>query len=212
MLLSLPYWLFQIVRHGKYRTGFAERMGRVPARLMTRERASSPTGRVDLDSRRVGGRGAGRRRPGGGDEADGFPEYRVVVSTTTDTGTGARAQAFRRGERLLFSDGLCICRPALHAGAAAGVGGDCGNRVLAELFATGAHAAERALPWSMRASPTVHGRTIGAFAGLCGSMLANVDLFLAQTEEDAVRGCNRLAPKPDRVAGHGQSEVRCQPS
>ena len=33
MLLSLPYWLYQILRHGKYRKGLAERMGRVPARL-----------------------------------------------------------------------------------------------------------------------------------------------------------------------------------
>ncbi len=33
MLASLPYWLYQMARHGKYRKGFAERLGRVPARL-----------------------------------------------------------------------------------------------------------------------------------------------------------------------------------
>src|SRR5271169_330524 len=33
MLASLPYWLFQMARHGKYRKGLAERLGRVPARL-----------------------------------------------------------------------------------------------------------------------------------------------------------------------------------
>ena len=35
MLLSLPYWLYQILRHGKYRRGFLERVGKVPTRLMT---------------------------------------------------------------------------------------------------------------------------------------------------------------------------------
>ncbi len=33
MLLSLPYWLYQILGHGKYRKGLAERWGRVPSRL-----------------------------------------------------------------------------------------------------------------------------------------------------------------------------------
>ncbi|HWO28041.1 MAG TPA: glycosyltransferase N-terminal domain-containing protein, partial [Candidatus Acidoferrum sp.] len=33
MFASLPYWLFQMARHGKYRKGLAERLGRVPARL-----------------------------------------------------------------------------------------------------------------------------------------------------------------------------------
>jgi hypothetical protein len=42
MVVSLPYWLYQILRHGKYRTGFVERMGRVPARL-TRRAKSRPS-------------------------------------------------------------------------------------------------------------------------------------------------------------------------
>src|ERR1035437_1500132 len=43
MLLSLPYWLYQILRHGKYRSGFVERMGRVPARLSaSREGSRAP--------------------------------------------------------------------------------------------------------------------------------------------------------------------------
>src|ERR1022692_2516058 len=33
MLASLPYWLFQMVRRGKYRAGLAERLGHVPSRL-----------------------------------------------------------------------------------------------------------------------------------------------------------------------------------
>ena len=38
MLLSLPYWLYHILRHGKYRTGLAERLGRVPQRLIATAR------------------------------------------------------------------------------------------------------------------------------------------------------------------------------
>ncbi len=34
MLLSLPFWLYQVLRHGKYHTGFPERLGRVPLRLV----------------------------------------------------------------------------------------------------------------------------------------------------------------------------------
>ena len=32
-LLSLPWWLLQMLRAGKYRAGFAERMGLVPKRM-----------------------------------------------------------------------------------------------------------------------------------------------------------------------------------
>src|SRR4029434_4631587 len=35
MFLSLPYWIFQMVRYGKYRRGFLERLGRVPSSLPT---------------------------------------------------------------------------------------------------------------------------------------------------------------------------------
>src|SRR3981081_1506667 len=35
MLLSAPYWAFQMLRHGKYRKGFSERFGNVPPRLGT---------------------------------------------------------------------------------------------------------------------------------------------------------------------------------
>ena len=29
LLLGSPYWIFQMLRHGKYRRGFGERMGNV---------------------------------------------------------------------------------------------------------------------------------------------------------------------------------------
>src|ERR1700686_5177073 len=107
MLLSLPYWLYQILRHGKYRSGFFERMGKVPARLMTL--AGSP---AETQPNRSAGilptvATATRPRTGPGpviwvhavslgevlavsrlvhELRRTFPRHRVLVSTTTDTG------------------------------------------------------------------------------------------------------------------------------
>ena len=80
LILTLPYWLVQMSRHGKYRAGFAERLGRFPSRL--RVDLSVPTiwvhavsvGEVMAVSQLIAEL---RRR---------LPAYRIVVSTTTDTG------------------------------------------------------------------------------------------------------------------------------
>jgi 3-deoxy-D-manno-octulosonic-acid transferase len=80
LILTLPYWLVQMSRHGKYRAGFAERLGRIPPRL--RVDLSAPTiwvhavsvGEVMAISQLIAEL---RRR---------LPAYRIVVSTTTDTG------------------------------------------------------------------------------------------------------------------------------
>src|SRR5258708_38715015 len=37
VLISLPWWMFQMVRSGNYRRGVSERLGRVPARLPSPE-------------------------------------------------------------------------------------------------------------------------------------------------------------------------------
>ena len=83
MLLSLPYWLYQILRHGKYRTGFTARLGRVPARLIAANGA--PSRRVIWvhavsvgEVLAISGLVTEMRRA--------FPYHRVLVSTTTDTG------------------------------------------------------------------------------------------------------------------------------
>ena len=40
LFLSLPYWIYQMLRHGKYHTGLFQRLGRVPPHL---SRSSQPT-------------------------------------------------------------------------------------------------------------------------------------------------------------------------
>jgi len=80
LILSLPYWLLQSLRTGKYRRGLGERLGRVPQRLS--QESTRPAiwvhavsvGEVLAISDLVQEL---RRR---------HPEYRIVVSTTTDTG------------------------------------------------------------------------------------------------------------------------------
>jgi 3-deoxy-D-manno-octulosonic-acid transferase len=94
LVLSLPYWLWQTLRHGKYRTALGERLGRLPGRLGGEP--SRPTiwvhavsvGEVLAVSGLVGKL---RRR---------YPQYRVVVSTTTDT--GQKLARTRFGEENVF--------------------------------------------------------------------------------------------------------------
>src|SRR5437879_10755344 len=56
MLVTLPYWVFQMLRHGKYRAGLWERLGRVPVRLRT---ASTDT----ASAQRVSSNPASQLRP-----------------------------------------------------------------------------------------------------------------------------------------------------
>ena len=111
MLVSLPYWLFQMARHGKYRKGFAERLGRVPARLQLpgdQERVIwvhavsvgevlAVAGLVDELQQR-------------------FRKYRIFVSTTTDTGQALARNRFGEANVFYFPmDFAFAIRPYLRA-------------------------------------------------------------------------------------------------
>ena len=37
LLVTLPYWLLQMLRHGKYRAGLRQRFGRVPSKLAAQQ-------------------------------------------------------------------------------------------------------------------------------------------------------------------------------
>ncbi len=148
MLLSLPYWLYQVLRHGKYRSGFAERMGDVPARLMTGNGSPSPpqaersAGVLPAVAR------ATRARSGPGRVIwihavsvgeviavsrliermrQTFPQHRVLISTTTDTGQELARKRFGQENVFYFPmDFAFAIRPYLQA-LRAGVGGARGN-------------------------------------------------------------------------------------
>src|SRR5208337_2592176 len=84
MLLSLPYWFYQILRHGKYRSGFAQRLGKVPGRL-----TATGTGRQSRRVIWVHAVSVGEVLAVSGlieEIRRNFPHHRVLVTTTTDTG------------------------------------------------------------------------------------------------------------------------------
>ena len=60
LLMTLPYWLLQMLRHGKYRAGLRQRFGAVPPHLLEKT-GDQPD---DLGARRLCRRGRGVERGG----------------------------------------------------------------------------------------------------------------------------------------------------
>jgi 3-deoxy-D-manno-octulosonic-acid transferase len=194
LIVTLPWWLLQMLRLGKYRAGLAERLGRVPQRIRQREGAAS--GRQD-----GGARGADSGRETAWIHAVSVGEvlaivplvrelrgrgWRVVVSTTTHTGQKLARDRFGENEVFYFplDLGLCI-RPYLRTLRPRLV-------VLAETEfwpnflrlarGSGAHVTVLNARISDRSFPRYR-----RFRRLLRTALAPVDMFLAQSEADAER-------------------------
>ncbi|MCU1303768.1 MAG: Three-deoxy-D-manno-octulosonic-acid transferase-like protein [Candidatus Sulfotelmatobacter sp.] len=202
MLVSLPYWLFQMAFRGKYRKGLSERLGRVPAEL----RRSGVKGRVIWvhavsvgEVLAVAGLVEKLRRR--------FPQHRVVISTTTNTGQALARKRFGEANVFYFPmDFAFAIRPYLKALRPAmlviaetefwpnflRLTHDGGSRIAI----VNARISDRSWPNYQR------------FRGLLRKVLVNVDLFLAQTAEDAGRlqdiGAN---PERVRVAGNLKFDI-----
>jgi 3-deoxy-D-manno-octulosonic-acid transferase len=223
ILLSLPYWLYHILRHGKYRTGLAERLGRVPSRLIANEAsvaepqrnssaavpaavarpcpepaegASRPSSRVIWihavslgEVLAISGLVEQMRRE--------FPHHRILVSTTTDTGQSLARKRF--GEENVFyfpMDFAFAIRPYLRALQPELV-------VLAETefwpnylrlaHSSGARVAVVNARISDRSWPSYR-----RFRWALRKMLVQIDLFLAQTQEDSAR-LQSIGADPQRV-------------
>jgi 3-deoxy-D-manno-octulosonic-acid transferase len=194
-LISLPWWLLQMARLGKYRAGFRERMGAVPTRLQLRSGSACiwihavSVGEVLAVSQLVG------------ELAKRQPEWQVFVSTTTSTGQALARQRF--GESLVFYMPLDFgfaLRPYLRALRP-------GMLVLAEtefwpnllhlaklsgaaVAVVNARISDRSFPRYRR------------FRWFFSRILANIDLFLAQTEEDATR-LKAIGAPEERVSVSG---------
>jgi 3-deoxy-D-manno-octulosonic-acid transferase len=195
LVLSTPWWLLQMLRHGKYRTGWGERLGRVPDRIFHRLIEDTiwihavSVGEVLAISRVV-------------DELKAkLPKSRIVVSTTTDTGQKLARQRF--GEDNVFYLPLDLpfaVRPYLQA---------LRPRLLvlaesefwpnllrwarqsgAAVAVVNARVSDRSLPGYLR------------FCKFLAPVMGNVNLFSAQSEEDARRLIEIGAPA-DRVSVGG---------
>jgi 3-deoxy-D-manno-octulosonic-acid transferase len=180
LVVGLPFWTFQMARHGKYRAGLGERLGRVPHRILQAD--SGPSIWVHAVSvgevLAVAGLVACLREK--------FPQHRVVVSTTTASGQKLARARFEEQNVFYFPLDLGFCvRPYLRALRPALV-------ILAEtefwpnslrlsrasgarVTVVNARISDRSLPGYLRWSRWLR------------PVLKNIDLFLAQTDEDARR-------------------------
>jgi len=180
LLVTLPYWLLQMLRHGKYRAGLGQRLGAVPRHLV----AGGGKPSIWIHTVSVGEVAASvavveelRQK---------FPSYRVVISTTTSTGQKLAARRFGAENVFYFplDFGFAI-RPYLKAlrpelvviaetefwpnflGLAKAAG--------ARIAVINCRISDRSLPGYKR------------LRFWLPSVLERVDVFLAQTEEDRQR-------------------------
>jgi len=200
LVATVPWWLVRMLTQGKYRAGLGERLGRVPARLGSARGCiwvhAVSVGEVLAVSRLVAGL---RAR---------FRERRVLVSTTTATGQKLARERF--GEENVFcypADFGFAIRPYLRALQPSLI-------VLAEsefwpnflrlarcsgarVAVVNARVSDRSLPRYLR------------LRALWRRVLRNVDLFLAQSEEDARRLTAIGAPEARvRVGGNLKFDVQ----
>lgn len=192
MLLSSPFWLYQVVRHGKYWRGFSERMGKVPARLSRdmHEHRVIWIHAVSLgEVLAIAGLVAEMRCA--------FPQHRVVVSSTTDTGQDLAQKRFGAENVFYFPmDFAFAIRPYLRVLRPELV-------VLAEtefwpnflrlVDASGARIAVVNARISDRSWPNYR-----RWSWALRKILGRIDLFLAQTPEDAIR-LQSIGAQPDRL-------------
>lgn len=204
LVLSAPWWLLEMLRHGKYRAGLSERLGWVPGRLIDPVFRSHETiwihavsvGEVLAVSRMVQ------------DLKARLPGWHVVVSTTTGTGQNLARERFGENDVFYLPLDLSFAVRAylralnpkllvlaesefwpnlLHQAKAAGV----------LVAVVNARVSDRSLPRYLR------------FRGLLPSVMQNVDVFLAQSEEDARRLVQIGAPAGRvRVGGNLKFEVQ----
>ena len=201
LLVTLPYWLVQMMRHGKYRAGLRQRLGSVPPRLTVNDKKRTiwvhavSVGEVVASSAVVE---ALQRE---------FPNHRILVSTTT--GTGQKLAAHRFGAENVFHfplDFNFAIRPylaALHPELVVVAETEFWPNFLnlakrggARIGVINCRISDRSLPGYKR------------FRFWLPKVLDNVDLFLAQTEEDRRRLIEIGAPQSRiSVAGNLKFDV-----
>ncbi|MCU1270966.1 MAG: Three-deoxy-D-manno-octulosonic-acid transferase-like protein [Acidobacteriaceae bacterium] len=190
LLLGSPYWIFEMLRHGKYRRGLSERLGIVPQRIRFEGTRSIWVHAVSVGEVLAVSELVLRLRAE-------YPEHRILVSTTTDTGQKLAAARFGAENVFYFPFDFKFwvtryfraLRPELIVVAET----EFWLNLLRVARESDAHVAivnarisDRSLPGYRRWRP------------LLSRVLSSIDLFLAQTPEDARRLAEIGAPK-DRV-------------
>jgi len=203
LLLSLPYWIFQMLRHGKYRSGFSQRLGSVPPELVR----SSPRPTIWFHAVSVGevlaisGLVEHIRLH--------WPGHRVVVSTTTDTGQKLARTRFGDANVFYFPIDLDFAiRPYLEALRPQLV-------VIAEteFWPNFLRLAKRSGARIAVVNARISDRSFPGYQRLrwwLPKVIGNVDLFLAQTWEDRKRLIG-IGAREDRVEVTGNLKFDINP-
>ena len=203
LVVSTPWWLLEMLRHGKYRTGLGERLGKVPERISNQVATNTiwihavSVGEVLAISRVI-------------DELKTqLPGWRIVVSTTTDTGQKLARERF--GENNVFyvpvdlpfavRAYLQALRPKLLVLAESEFWPNLlrlARRSGAAVAVVNARVSDRSLPGYLRIQK------------LLRRVMQNVQLFLAQSEEDA-RRLIQMGALPERVQVSGNLKFEVKP-
>jgi len=203
LLVTLPYWLLHMLRHGKYRSGLAERLGKVPQRLNIPDAGRKSiiwvhavsVGEVLAVSRLITEMQAR------------FPKYHVLVSTTTDTGQRLARERFGASNVFYFplDLGFAIApylekvRPPLVIVAETELWPNffrLAKRSGAKLAVVNARISDRSFSGYRR------------FRFLLTDVLKQIDLFLAQADTDRSRLVEIGAPaKRVQVSGNLKFDV-----
>lgn len=194
LLLTLPYWVLQMLRRGKYRAGLAERFGRVPPRLRSDGRRAIWVHAVSVGEVLAVSRIIQELRSR-------FRGHRIVISTTTASGQELARERF--GEENVFFFPLDftfalrpyfdLLQPELIVVAETELWPNffrLARERGAKVAVINARISDRSFPRYRVVAPWL------------APVLANVDLFLAQGREDADRFVT-LGASPDRVEAVG---------
>ena len=188
LLVTLPYWIIQMMRHGKYRSGLRQRFGSVPSNLGGQQ--AKPTIWVHAVS-------VGEVVAVSGVVEElirKFPSARVLVSTTTATGNRLAQRRFGAENVFYFPlDFAFAIRPYLAAL-------DPKLVVIAEteLWPNFLRTAKRGGTRIAIINCRISDRSLRGYKRLrfwVPRVLENVDLFLAQTEQDRQRLMEIGAPE-----------------
>ncbi len=202
LLLSSPVWLYRLLRHSKYRAGLAERFGRVPERLRDSQRRPTiwvhavSVGEVLAVSELIS------------ELQQRAPSYRIAVSTTTATGQNLARDRFGAANVFYFPiDFAFAVRPylrALRPELIVVAETEFWPNFLRLARQSGARIAVVNARISDRSFPRYR-----RFHALIAPALGNIDLFLAQGDEDRRRLIEVGAPaKRVQVSGNLKFDLK----
>lgn len=201
-ILTLPWWLLQMLRLGKYRAGLAERLGFVPARLKDAKAGSIwvhavSVGEVLAVSRLIT------------ELQSAYPEIQIFVSTTTATG--------QRLARERFGEARCFFMPLDLGFAVRAYLNALQPRMLllaeTEFWPNLLHLARKRETAVAVVNARISDRSFPRyrhFRWFFRRVLSHVDLFLAQTTADAER-LRAIGAPTERVQVSGNLKFDVRP-